>query len=128
MMKISFKYFKTMSLTAILWWAVCSVYAQKETEIFIPVGKSPGVSGKTSIMGRVEKVNLADSTITLNQDAGSKIIKVTMDTKVYLDRSKLKLTNTKGSCTDIKPGMMIEAKYLDNKSGGPIEWVKVQLE
>ena len=122
------KYIKPIIVTAILCWMSYDVYAQKETEVFIPLGQSPGVSGKLSVMGRVGTVRSHDSTLILGLAAELMTSKMNAQTKIYLDKSKLKLTNTKGSIADIKPGLMIEVKYVDNKPGGLIEWIKVQLE
>ena len=119
---------KIIILTIILCWVSYDIYAQKETEVFIPVGKSPGVSGKYSVIGRVESVNWSDSSVTISQEGGLKNVKITRNTKIYLDRSKLKLTNRKCSMADCKPGRLVEAKYKDNKPGSSIEWLKVQLE
>ncbi|SRR6266496_4664756 len=127
-MKTLLKHTKIIILTTILCWTSYGIYAQKETEVFIPLGKSPGVSGKYSVMGKVGTVNTADSTITIAQDATIKTIKITAGTEIYLDKSKLKLTNKKGSFADIKEGLMVEAKYKNNKPDGLIEWLKVQLE
>jgi len=119
---------KIIVLSIILCWVSYDIYAQKETEVFIPVGMSPGVSGKYSVIGRVESVNWSDSSVTISQEGGLKNVKITRDTKIYLDRSKLKLTNRKCSMSDCKPGRLVEAKYKDNKPGSSIEWLKVQLE
>jgi hypothetical protein len=127
-MKTFLKNYKTGLLTAILCAVSFCLYAQQSTELFIPCGKSPGVSGKYSVMGKVEMVKTSDSTITMRQDAGIKSMRWTARTKIYLDKSKLKLPNKKGTWADIKPGMMAEAKYKDNKPGGTVEWIKVQIE
>jgi hypothetical protein len=119
---------KTIFFTAFLCWAFSSLYAQKETEVFIPLGKSPGVSNKYSVIGKVETVNINDSIITIAQDANIKTCKINSRTEVYIDKSKLKLTNTKGSFADIKKGQMVEAKYKDNKPSDVIEWLKVKIE
>jgi hypothetical protein len=128
-MKTELKHIKTIMLISIFCWASSEAHAQTMTEIYIPIGQSPGVSGKYSIIGKIESVNLKDSTVTILQDAGSKItIKVTPGCYIYLDKSKRKLSNKKGYCADMKPGMRTEAKYKDNKPGNKIEWIKVQLE
>ena len=128
-MKINLKQVKTIVLIFVFCWICSDLYAQKMTEIYIPVGQSPGVSGKYSLMGSVESVNMNDSTVTIRQDGGSKTtIKITAGCAVYLDKSKLKLSNKKGYCANIKQGMKAEAKYKDNKPGGLIEWIKVQPE
>jgi hypothetical protein len=128
-MKIDLKHIKTILLFSIFCWASFELYAQKTTEVYIPIGQSPGVSGKYSLMGRIDAVNMSDSTVTIKQDAGGKTtIRITAACAIYLDKSKLKLSNKKGYCADIKQGMMAEAKYKDNKPGGPVEWIKVLLE
>ena len=40
-------------------WLGClaQVHGQQMTEIFIPIGQSPGVSGKSSLVGAIESVN-----------------------------------------------------------------------
>jgi hypothetical protein len=73
-------------------------------------------------------MKVGDSTITFRQEAGMKSMRFTAATIIYLGKSKLKLQNKKGTWADIKPGMTAEAKYIDNKPGNPIEWIKVQME
>jgi len=95
----------------VLTFSICALtfclHAQKETELFIPIGKSPGVSGKYSLMGRIDAVNMSDSTVTIKQDAGGKTtIRITATCAIYLDKSKLKLSNKKGYCADIKQDMV----------------------
>ena len=127
-METILKYRRTIILATILFLFSRETYAQKETEVFIPLGKSPGVSGKYSIIGRVETVNASDSIITIRQDASIKTIKITAATEIYLDRSKQKLTSRKCSFAECKPGLMTEVKYKDNKPDSSIEWLKVQPE
>lgn len=93
--------------------AVCE--AQRTTELYIPIGKSPGlsISGKT-IVGFVTKVESDQITI------GDKVIQLTADTKIFLDRSAVKLTNLYGARQDIKAGAFVEA-YAS-------EWIKIQTK
>lgn len=104
--------------------------AQKETEVFIPVRKSPGISGKFSLIGNVQTVNAKDSVITIKTESSDEIknIKVMAATLIYLDKSSLKQTNQKGMLSDIKQGLMVEIKFKDNKATGSCEWIKVQLK
>ena len=128
-MKTILKHMKGILITAILCWMSYDTYAQKETELFIPIGQSPGVSGKLSAMGRCETIIPRDSAINFMQEPGGmKRCKLSKCSAIYLDKSKLKLTNTKGTLADIKPGSMIEVKYVDNKPDGLIEWIKVQVD
>src|SRR6266850_5041586 len=92
--------------------------AQKMTEVFIPIGKSPGASGKTTKIGKVESVKAKDYSITMTLDDQTKAtIKIEKSTAIYLDKSIQKQRNTRGKWEDIKPGLLMEANYSDiNKS------------
>jgi hypothetical protein len=127
-MKNVFKKSRNNIVTVILCAVPFCLQAQRSTEIYIPCGKSPGVSGKYSVMGKVEMVKAGDSTITMRQATGLKSMRWTAATAIYLDKSKLKLQNKKGTWADIKPGMTAEVKYIDNKPGGKVEWIKVLIE
>ena len=128
-MKTILKYIRAIITTVIFCWMSYITYAQKETELFIPIGQSPGVSGKLSVMGKCGSVIPHDSVVSLVQQQGSMTnCRIDHCTSIYLDRSKLKLTNIKGTLSDIKPGSLIEVKYLDNKPAGLTEWIKVQVE
>ena len=115
---------------AILLLISMTAQAQKETEVFIPIRKSPGISGKFSLIGNVQTVNTKDSVITIKTERAEEIktIKIHAGTSIYLDKSSLKQTNQKGSLPDIKQGLMVEIKFKDNKATGPCEWIKVQLK
>ena len=119
---------KPWLLTVILCAFTFCLHAQKETEVFIPIGKSPGVSGKYSMICKVEMVKVKDSIMSITQDSGVMNMKLTEQTKIYLDKSKLKLQNKKGVLADIKPGMTMEVKYVDNKPGNPVDWIKLLIE
>ena len=119
---------KAWLLTFILFAFTFSLHAQKETEVYIPIGQSPGVSGKYSMICTVQTIKVNDSIMTIKQESGNMNLKMTEQTKIYLDKSKLKLQNTKGTYADIKPGMTMEVKYIDNKPGNPVDWIKVLIE
>jgi hypothetical protein len=128
-MKTILKHLRAVTVTAIFYWIPYNTYAQKETELFIPIGQSPGVSGKLSVMGKCGTMTRRDSVISFTlEPGGMQTCTITYRSAIYLDRSKLQLTNTKGTLEDIKPGSMIEVKYTDNKSAGLVEWIKVQIE
>ena len=113
---------------AILLVSSACVQAQKSTEVFIPIGKSPGVSGKYSVMGKVDQLRYTDSTLTIQEPSGFKSIRVNSSTEIYLDKSRLKQSNKMGSWSDVKSGLTAEVKYTDNKPGAPAEWIKLLLE
>ncbi len=107
--------------------AVPYASAQKATEIFIPIGKSPGLSGEYTKMGTIEEVSAQEQTITMSDAAESYTIQVAEGTSIWLDKSKMKLTNQVGSFSDLVAGRMIEVKFKDNDPEGGVEWIKVQI-
>jgi hypothetical protein len=105
------------------------LYAQQEMEMFIPIGKSPGVSNKTSIIGAVVSIDDQHRTLTMTDSAGTYTVTIPDGTMVWLDRSKVKGTNEIGSPADIKPGLTIEVKHKEPKRAASVaaEWIKVQV-
>ena len=105
--------------------ACCSfaagVQAEKSTEIYIPIGQSPGLSGEYTLMGTIAGVNRASGTITMK--SGSQRY-----TAIYLDRSKLNQSNGYGSMADCRQGMTAEVKYMGKQRQGEAEWIKLQIE
>jgi len=123
-----FNYLMKVFTLMILLGGIQHTYGQKATEIFIPVGESPGLSGKYTIIGTVDSVKSQERSFVVSDSTGSYSMKITDTTQVWLDRSKLQLRNKKGSIEDIEPGLLVEVKYIGNKSDGLLEWVKVQLK
>ncbi|MFZ2653045.1 MAG: hypothetical protein WA210_23410 [Burkholderiaceae bacterium] len=104
-------------------------FAQKATEMFIPLGQSAGLSGKHTMLARVQSVNQAQRSLTLVQDGSVTTVRLGAQTPVWFDRSKLSQTNSLGTLAEVKPGMAAEIKFQkNNRSGGEAEWVKVQIE
>lgn len=123
------KLLTNIGVTLILLVGVPCVHGQKATEIFIPIGKSPGLSGKYTTIGKIDTVNAQDQTITMADSSGSYTIKITEHTKIWLDKSKLELTNERGTFADLQKGLLAEVKYENNarKDKGVAEWIKVQI-
>lgn len=119
----------TLKLMAIIMFLMSSLsftYAQKMTEKFIPIGKSPGLSGKFTLIGKVEAVDPQKRTLVCADRAGSHVVNVTEQTNIWLDRSQLNQTNQTGSLTDCQKGRVVEVKFLDKeRKEGPAEWIKV---
>lgn len=119
-----------VALGALLWGGPPAASAHEMTERYIPIGHSPGVSGKYTVIGKVVAANPRDQTVAIVGSAGTWSAKVTPRTKIWLDRSKLRLTNLKGTFSDVRPGSIVEVKHQDHQrgvSGGPAEWIKVQV-
>jgi hypothetical protein len=102
------------------------VRAEKATELYIPIGQSPGLSGKYTALGKFDQVDLENRAITMSDAAGSYTVKVTEGTFIYLDKSEAQLPNTYGSLADCRVGDKIEVNWEGNARGKSVEWIKVQ--
>jgi hypothetical protein len=101
--------------------------AQKATEQFIPVGQSPGVSGKVSWIGEIVATDLRARTLTIGETQGAHTVKITDKTRIYLDRSKLKQTSVTGTMADLQKGRRVEVKYEGPGPTPTADWVKVEI-
>ena len=99
--------------------------AQESTEQFIPIGMSPGISDKYSFIGSILEVNNAAATFIVDSNRGSKTIRVSPRTRIWLDRSKSKQTNIKASFNDIQVGRKIEVMHERNDDG-LANWIKIE--
>ena len=104
--------------------------AQEMTERFIPVGQSPGLSGKATVIGKIQAISARDQTVAIVGPAGTWSAKVTERTKIWLDRSMSRKTNLTGTFADLRQGLTVEVKPEGPQrgaQGGPAEWIKVQI-
>ena len=108
--------------------AISESYAQKATEIFIPVGQSPGVSGIYSVIGKISDVKTDDNSLSMSNASGSYTVKIAEKAQIWLDRSKLKMTNKPGSFSDLKNNLTVEVRFEDKEHKEDVKWVKIQLE
>ena len=99
-------------------------YAQKTAEQFIPLGQSPGLSGKQTLIGRIEAVEPLSGSVTVAGETGQ--VRVTPATRIWLDRSLLQRANASGGMADLIPGRRAEIKFTD-ANRREAEWVKVEL-
>jgi len=118
---------RVVGIGVLLWSVTSYAYGQKATEMYIPLGQSPGLSDKYTLIGVIEKFNVQEQTISVVGPSGTRTVKITNRTKIWLDRSKLKLTNLKGSSTDLKIGRRVEVMHEDYDRKEFAEWVKVQI-
>jgi hypothetical protein len=115
---------------AVLLGGAPAAFAHEMTERYIPVGQSPGLSGKYSIIGTLQSVDAREQTVAIARPAGTASAKITERTKIWLDRSKLRQTNLKGTIADLRPGLTVEVKLEGHARGaasGPAEWIKVEI-
>lgn len=115
-------------LTLALAAATPPTLAQKSNEIFIPVGQSPGLSGKVTLIARVVSADPAAATLTVAGADGAAVdVATTPKTHIWLDRSKLQLRNRVGTLADCRRDLTVEIKYRDNDARTAVaEWIKVQ--
>jgi len=116
-----------ISLIIVLLATITYVYAEKATELYIPIGQSPGLSGKYLATGRIEQVNSRNQTITMLDASRTYTIKVTERTMYFLDRSKMQQSNLYGTWADCKKGMLVEVRFENDERGQPAEWIKLQI-
>jgi hypothetical protein len=114
------------SLLAML---VCLTGYGEGVEVYIPIGQSPGVSGKLSAMGRITAVVRPTATqtglIAVTDGNFTKWFVMVHHTVIYLDRNSVKKTNTVGTFADLKFGMLAE---VNPRKGTTIaKWIKVEV-
>jgi hypothetical protein len=109
---------------------VTSAHAQKATEVFVPIGQSPGVSGILSVIGTIASCDSAGGLVTVSTDKEQHTAGLTEETKIYLDRSAAKKGGTLGSRSDCQKGRRIEVKYVyaGKTRTATAEWIKIQIE
>lgn len=117
----------------VLFFAGCglqSADAQKMTEIYIPIGQSPGLAGYTKI-GTVASVNIPDNTFILTDSLQHDYsVQLTDSTSIWLDRSRMKEQNRTGTIKDIQEGRLAEVKFYlapDSTYLEAAEWVKIRI-
>ncbi len=115
---------------AALAWGLSSptlALGQEATEIFIPLGQSPGVSNKISVIGPIDSVDTRGRSLSLATASGTVTFAITDKTRIWLDRSPLKLSNQPGTLADLQKGRKAEVKPGPGEGKRPAEWVKVQI-
>ena len=109
---------------------LCGTYpahAQKATERYIPLGRSPGLSTRYTTVARIDSVDPTSHTLTASGTLGTLTVKITDRTKIWLDRTPVGLTSVPGEFADCQPGRTIEVKYEDHARKRLAEWVKIQI-
>lgn len=102
--------------------------AQRATEVFIPIGKSPGLSGEHTRIATIVSFDAEAQTITVTESSQTYTVHCSRRTWIWLDRSKLGRSNGSGAITDCHSGRAVEVKYENNnRSAGVAEWVKVEI-
>jgi hypothetical protein len=109
---------------ALLGAAIVPAHAQRTTERYIPLGASPGVSGKVTLIGTVSGVD-SSGVVVVQSAAGTQRVKLTDATHLWLDRSAAQQPTTTATATDLRPGRRIEVKFSDDRARTTAEWIKI---
>jgi hypothetical protein len=117
----------TLFLLALLCGSVSISHGQEATERFIPLGQSPGVSGKTTLIGSVGTVDSNAKSLAVQSSAGAaaQAVKLTPTTRIWLDRSAAGQSAVAGTMADLRPGRRVEVKFADERNRSAAEWIKV---
>lgn len=100
---------------------------QQATEMFIPIGQSPGLSNKGNVIGTLESVDPGKQMVTISSSSGAQTVGITDRTMIWLDRSELKQPNQNGAINDLQKGRKIEIKVRKSEAKAVAEWIKVQV-
>ena len=117
-----------LALLAVLAGGATAALGQRSVEIFIPIGQSPGLSGKHTLIARVQAYDGPQKTIAVVDAKGAvATVRANPQTRVWLDRSQLGLPNRQGDFQDCRPDRMVEIKYHNNDTdAAPLDWIKGQ--
>ena len=116
-----------LSAIVLLASATSGAHAHQMSEIYIPIGQSPGLSGTQTVIGEVLSVDSAERTIQVKGPDGTQTVSIGDATYIWLDRSGSKQKNTYGTDADCKPGSRVEIKFKDPAARTTAEWIKVEV-
>lgn len=104
-----------------------TAFGQEQTERYIPIGKSPGLSGVYAYLGEIVAVDAANRTITVRDSTETRTVEVAERTRIWLDRSALEQTNLVGTFDDLQVGRTVEIQYVDHETKETADWIKVDM-
>jgi hypothetical protein len=116
---------RVVALVAALVAGAGAAHAQRATERFIPLGRSPGISGSLTAIGRIVAVDAERRRIQLLGPAGIVGITLQDTTSIWIDRHELGLGAATGSFEDCQQGLTAEVKYADPDTRQLAEWIKL---
>jgi hypothetical protein len=117
------------TITIVIFGFFALALAEKSAELYLPIGRSPGLSDKFNLTGTIAEVSSQDQTLTVMTGAsGTDTVTITEYTLIFLDKSKLRQPNQYGTFSDIKAGMLIEVRFEADKRHRPAEWIKLQID
>ncbi len=97
--------------------------AQQATEIFIPIGESPGVSDGESILGTIQRVDYESRSMDVRGRDGTLTVQMDDRTRYYIDLTRAGQRNRYGSLADCDLGHYVEIRLRDD---GKVDWIKIR--
>jgi hypothetical protein len=116
------------ALAVVLFCGASLAHGQRATERYIPLGQSPGVSGKQSTIGTIAGVAWERRQLELAGPDGLVRVRVEESTRIWIDRHRLGQSTVAGTFEDLREGRRAEVKYADPETRQVAEWVKVESE
>jgi hypothetical protein len=117
----------TLAIVVVVLGGTLEASGQQATEMFIPIGQSPGLSGKESVIGTLESVDQGKGMVTITSPSGTQTVRFTDRTLIWLDRSLQKQPNQNGAIADLQQGRKVEIKLRKGEPKAVAEWIKVQI-
>jgi len=116
-----------LAIVIVLLGGALEASGQQATEMFIPIGQSPGLSGKGSLIGTLESVDPGKRMVTISSSLGAQTVGITDRTLIWLDRSQQRQPNQNGAINDLQKGRKVEVKLRKGEPKAVAEWIKVQV-
>lgn len=101
-----------------------SAPAHQETELYIPIGKSPGISHVKSQIGRIQSLATAGNGVTLLVQDRAVYVAFDKTTKIYLQFAAPGQRNRLGTYADCQADRTAEVYIGDD---GKLRWIKVEM-
>jgi hypothetical protein len=102
------------------------VLGHQQTERYIPLGQSPGLSSKVTLIGEIAAIDDRSFSLTVSAPQGSRSVKITDRTRIWIDRSLYKMTNLVGRFADLKTGNKVEVLFAEDADRQVARWIKMQ--
>src|SRR5207245_9206326 len=81
------KYWLARVMVVVALAGVVEAFGQEATEMYIPIGQSPGVSSKSTLLGTIESVDPGKRTLTVSGPAGTRKFQIADRTLSWMDPS-----------------------------------------
>lgn len=112
----------SLILLTVVVFPAAELFSHPATELYIPIGKSPGVSNVKSYIGRIQSLRETDNGFLMTVEDAVSRIDVDESTKIYVDTGRGR-KNRIGTREDCEVGRTVEV-YLH--ASGIAYWVKVR--